>query len=71
MTTGVTRQPAGKLEANGRGGICRQEAVDCLEDEKRQQHDERRHDKQPEAPADQRRRRLESLRHLETMIGGG
>jgi hypothetical protein len=28
-TTGVTRQPAGKQEANGRGGICRQEVVDC------------------------------------------
>ncbi len=27
--TGVTRQPAGKQEANGRGGICRQKAVDC------------------------------------------
>ncbi len=26
-TTGVTRQPAGKQEANGRGGVCRQEAV--------------------------------------------
>ncbi len=28
VTTGVTQQPAGKQEANGRGGICRQEAVD-------------------------------------------
>ena len=28
-TTGVTRQPAGEQEANRRGGICRQEAVDC------------------------------------------
>jgi hypothetical protein len=28
VTTGVTRQPAGKQEANGRGGVCRQEAVD-------------------------------------------
>jgi hypothetical protein len=27
-TTGVTRQPAGKQEANRRGGVCRQEAVD-------------------------------------------
>ncbi len=27
-TTGVTRQPASEQEANGRGGICRQEAVD-------------------------------------------
>jgi hypothetical protein len=27
-TTGVTPQPAGKQEANGRGGVCRQEAVD-------------------------------------------
>jgi hypothetical protein len=27
-TTGVTRQPAGEQEANGRGGVCRQEAVD-------------------------------------------
>ncbi len=26
--TGVTRQPAGEQEANGRGGIHRQEAVD-------------------------------------------
>jgi hypothetical protein len=70
-TTGVTQQPAGKQEANGRGGICRQEAVDCWEDEKQQQREERCRDNQPEAPADQRGRRLESLRHLETMIGGG
>jgi hypothetical protein len=28
VTTGVTQQPAGKQEANGRGGVCRQEAVD-------------------------------------------
>ncbi len=27
-TTGVTRQPAGKQEADGRGGIHRQEVVD-------------------------------------------
>ncbi len=27
-TTGVTRQPAGEQEANGRGGVHRQEAVD-------------------------------------------
>jgi hypothetical protein len=27
-TTGVTQQPAGEQEANGRGGVCRQEAVD-------------------------------------------
>jgi hypothetical protein len=27
-TTGVTRQPADEQAANGRGGICRQEAVD-------------------------------------------
>ncbi len=27
-TSGVTRQPAGKQEANGRGGVRRQEAVD-------------------------------------------
>ncbi len=27
-TTGVTQQPAGKQVANGRGGVCRQEAVD-------------------------------------------
>jgi hypothetical protein len=27
-TTGVTRQQAGEQEANGRGGVCRQEAVD-------------------------------------------
>jgi hypothetical protein len=26
--TGVTQQPAGEQEANGRGGVCRQEAVD-------------------------------------------
>ncbi len=69
-TTGVTRQPAGEQEANGRGGVCRQEAVDRCEDKKWQQRDERRRDNQPETPADQRRRRLESLRHLETMIGG-
>jgi hypothetical protein len=28
VTTGVTQQPAGGQEANGRGGVCRQEAVD-------------------------------------------
>jgi hypothetical protein len=28
-TAGVTRQPAGEQEANGRGGVCRQEAVEC------------------------------------------
>jgi hypothetical protein len=28
-TTGVTQQRAGKQEATGRGGVCRQEAVDC------------------------------------------
>ncbi len=70
-TTGVTRQPAGKQEANGRGVICRQEAVDCREDKKRQQCNERHCDNQPEAPVDQRRQRLESLQHLKTMIGGG
>ncbi len=26
--TGVTRQPAGEQQANGRGGVCRQEVVD-------------------------------------------
>ncbi len=70
-TTGVTRQPAGEQEANGRGGVCRQEAVDRCEDEKRQQRDERHRDNQLEEPLDQRRRRLESLQHLEMMIGGG
>jgi hypothetical protein len=29
VTTGVTQQPARKQEANGRGGVRRQEAVDC------------------------------------------
>ncbi len=71
VTTGVTRQPAGKQEANGRGGVCRQEAADRCEDKKWQQRNKRRRDNQPEAPADQRRRRLESLGHPKTMIGGG
>jgi hypothetical protein len=57
-TTGVTRQPAGKQEANRRGGVRRQEAVDRREDEKRQRCDERHRDNQLEAPADKRRRRL-------------
>ncbi len=70
-TTGVTRQPAGKQEANERGGVHRQEAVDCQEEKKRQRHNERHRDNQPEAPADKRRQHLESWWHLETMRGGG
>ena len=54
ITTGVTQQPAGKQEANGGGGICRQEAVDCQEDKKLQRCNERRCDNQPESPADKR-----------------
>ncbi len=57
-TTGVTRQPAGKQEANGRGGIHRQEAVDRQEEEKRQWCNERHCNNQLEAPADKRRRHL-------------
>jgi hypothetical protein len=70
-TTRVTQQPAGKQEANGRGGVCRQEAVDHQEDKKRQQCNVRRGDNQPEVPADKRRRCLESWQHLKTMRGGG
>ena len=52
-TTGVTRQPAGKQEANGRGGIqvakgrgviSRQEAAEHREDKRGQRHDVRRCD---------------------------
>ena len=59
-TTGATRQPAGKQEANGRGGVqeangrggvSRKEEVECREDERRRRHDVRRRDNQPEAPA--------------------
>ncbi len=71
VTAGVAWQPAGKQEANGRGGICRQEAVDCWEDKKWQQHNKRHRDNQLEAPADQRRWHLETLRHLKMIIGGG
>jgi hypothetical protein len=46
-TTGETRQPDGKQEANGRGGICRQESADRQEDKKRQQHNKRCCDNQP------------------------
>ncbi len=70
-TTGVTQQPAGEQEVNWRGGLCRQEGVDPQEDEKRQRCNKRHCDNQPEAPADKRRWRLESRRHLERMRGGG
>ncbi len=67
----VTRQPAGEQEANGRGGVRRQEVVDRREDKKWQRHNKKHCDNQPEAPADKRRRCLESQWHLETMRGGG
>ena len=60
MTTGATRQPAGKQEANrrggiqearGRGGISGQEAAERREDERRRRHDVRRCDNQPETEA--------------------
>jgi hypothetical protein len=70
-TIGVTQQPAGKQEAIGRGGICRQEVVDCQEDKKWQQRNKRRHDNRPEATANKRQRHLESRWHLETRRGGG
>jgi hypothetical protein len=69
-TTGVTRQPAGKQKANGRGGVCRQELANCQEVKKQRQCNKRRHDSQPEAPADKRRRCLKNRRHLKTMRGG-
>ncbi len=71
VITGVTQQPAGKQEANRRGGVCRQEAVDRQEDKKQQRHNERCRDNQPEAPANKRRQHLESWQNLETMRGGG
>jgi hypothetical protein len=55
---GVTRQPAGEQEVNGRGGVCRQEAVDHQEDKKQQRCNKRHRDNQLEAPVDKR------LRHL-------
>ncbi len=70
-TTGVTQQPSGEQEVNGRGGICRQESADHQENEKRQQRGKRHHDNQPETLADKRRWHLESRRHLKTMRGGG
>jgi len=57
-TTGATRQPAGKKEAKGRGGmqeakgsggISGQEAAERREDERRQRHGVRHCDNQPEA----------------------
>ena len=59
-TTGVTQQPAGKQEANRRGGVSRQ-------DERGRRRDARRQDNQPanerhpgwEAPADKMRQHLE------------
>jgi len=60
MTTGATRQPAGKQEANrrggiqeakGRGGIRGQEAAEHREDKRGRRHDVRRCDNQPEAEA--------------------
>jgi hypothetical protein len=69
-TIGVTQQPAGKQEANKRGGICRQESADPQEDKKQQQCGKTHCDNQPEAPADKRWRRLESQGHRETMRGG-
>jgi hypothetical protein len=70
VTKGVTRQPACEQEANGRGGVCRQEAMNHSEDKKRQRRNERHHDNQLEALADKRQRCLESRRHLEMMRGG-
>ena len=61
VTTGATRQPAGKQEANrkggvqlanGRGGVSGQEVTKHQEDERWQQHDVRRRDNQPEAPVE-------------------
>jgi len=61
VTTGATRQPAGKQEANRRGGvqlangkgsIIGQEVAEHQEDERRRQHDVRRRDNQPEAPVE-------------------
>jgi hypothetical protein len=62
-TTGATRQPArkqeangrgGVQEANGRGGISGQEAAERREDERRRRRrrNVRRRDNQPEAPAE-------------------
>ncbi len=70
-TTGVAQQPSGKQEANGRGGVCRQEVVDPWEDEKQQRCNKKHRDNQLEAPADKRRWHLESRKHLKTMRGGG
>ena len=55
-TTEATRQPAGKHEANGRGGVQEanrrggvsgQEATELQEDERRWRRDVRRRDNQP------------------------
>jgi len=59
-TTGATRQPAGKKEVNGRGGIqvakgrggvSEQEAAERREDLRGRWHDVRRCDNQPETEA--------------------
>ena len=60
-TTGATRQPAGKQEVNGRGGVQKtngrggvsgQEVTVRREDERRRWHHVGRLDNQPEAPAE-------------------
>ena len=48
MTTGAMQQPAGKQEANGRGGVSGQEAVERREDERRRRCNVRRHNNQLE-----------------------
>ncbi len=60
-TTGAMQQPAGKQEADGRGGIQEanvrggvsgQEAAERREDKRWRRHDVRRCNNQPEAPAE-------------------
>jgi hypothetical protein len=45
---GNAQQPAGKQEANLRGGISRQGTVEHQEDKRQQWHDKRRCNNQPE-----------------------
>jgi hypothetical protein len=47
VTTGTTRQPAGKQEANWMGGVSGHGAAEHQKDKRQRKHDKRHHNNQP------------------------
>jgi hypothetical protein len=64
-TTGATIQPAGEQEANCKGGISGQDAMERQEDKRRQRHNKRCYDNQP---ANKRQKGGEELADKEAAV---